>query len=196
MKQDYRDYFKECSKYIKFPLILAEVGVTPANFSHFMNGADSVMSEDKLNAVYNETQKVLQKLESIQISIDSFKGVKMKGLEQIYNECFKGFDGITLDLKKKEMRSKGGTNIYQRKNSYDVGFRNSGVSQNTLNYLVAEYGVQIRYDNTSQLITLNVSGCIPINEKGISNPTRGYFMMKDLSDEDAVKVFKFIKDNE
>lgn len=63
-KEQYRKYFLDCKKYLKFSSILKEVGVSDANFSHFLNNADSIISLNKLDEIYKKTKEVLEFLNS------------------------------------------------------------------------------------------------------------------------------------
>lgn len=64
-KEQYRKYFIKCKKYLKFSNILKKVGVSDANFSHFLNNADSIISISKLNSIYIETKNTLNELENV-----------------------------------------------------------------------------------------------------------------------------------
>ena len=61
-KEQYRKYFIKCKKYLKFTSILNNVGVSDANFSHFLNNADSIISLGKLHLIYMEVNKILKEL--------------------------------------------------------------------------------------------------------------------------------------
>ena len=58
-KKEYRKYFLKCKNYLKFSSILKEVKISDANFSHFLNNADSIISIEKLELVKKRIEEII-----------------------------------------------------------------------------------------------------------------------------------------
>lgn len=54
-KKQYRDFFKQVSPFIRFQTVINEndIGILQPNFSRFLNGNDSAVTDEKLRKLKN-----------------------------------------------------------------------------------------------------------------------------------------------
>ena len=57
-KQEYRDELLRVRYYIKLTVIAKDLGISLSNLSYFLNGADRMMSIEKLNLLYSKVVEV------------------------------------------------------------------------------------------------------------------------------------------
>lgn len=57
-KEEYRAYFKQCQKIIKFKPILLELKIPETNFSKFMQGLNSVISLERLELINKKLEEI------------------------------------------------------------------------------------------------------------------------------------------
>ena len=63
-KENYREYFKKVSPFIRFQTVLREndINVLQPNFSNFMKGNDSAMTEENLEKLKEACSKLGNRL--------------------------------------------------------------------------------------------------------------------------------------
>lgn len=113
-------------------------------------------------------------------------------IERIYKENFNGQYGVSLYKDRKTIYSNN-IELISNRVGYCVAFRNSSIgSQQQLDEINRKYTAEVHYGTSKnyQEITWNVDNLIKVNKKNLPNPVKGYFSCTELSEEQALELFK------